>query len=159
MTRRIITIALLLLPSLAPAAEFDSSFDWVAVGALGPQYDAETENPEGDFVFTASLERSFKILTFRTQVGAFLYEDELPLLDRQNDAFVLFSAMDRFGEGPWALVVLGGGGWYQATESANFHVGLGFDYRFYGPWIARGEAVYHHEFEAVAVTIGGGYLF
>lgn len=147
----------------ASAAEFDSSFDWYAAGQIGPVFDPETQDGfslfPGDYVLTASLERRFRILTFRTQIGSFLYEDEILSEDRETAPFVLFTAMDRFGEDRWALIVLGGGGYYDATGEIDFHAGLGFDYRVKGPWAVRGEAVYHHEFESVAVSIGGGYLF
>lgn len=147
----------------ARAAEFDAAFDWYAAGQLGTVYDPETQDSfslfPGDYVATASLERRFRILTFRTQIGAFLYEEELPSEDRETAPFVLFTAMDRFGEDRWALIVLGGGGYYDATGEIDFHAGLGFDYRVKGPWMVRGEAVYHHEFESVAISVGGGYLF
>lgn len=153
----------LLIASGAIASDFDSSFDWVAVGNVGPLYDNKTHggfslNP-GDYTVTASLERTFRILTFRTQVGMFLYGTEIPEINRKTDGYALLTAMDRFGENRWALTVLGGVGYYNASQGIDFHFGLGFDYRVHGPWMVRGEAVYHHEFESVAVTVGGGYMF
>ncbi|MFN7974107.1 MAG: hypothetical protein U0166_17460 [Acidobacteriota bacterium] len=163
-THAILAFTVLLCAScVAQASDFDASFDWVAVGNFGPLYDSKTQDgftlSPGDYTVTASLERTFKILTFRTQVGEFLYQDEIPSIHRENDFYALLTAMDRFGEDRWALVVLGGVGYYNVTQQVDFHVGLGFDYRVHGPWMVRGEAVYHHEVESVAVTIGGGYMF
>ncbi len=162
---RLFGIALVLLAGAsvrARAADFDSYFDWVAVGSAGPLYDSETSdgslNP-GDYTATVSLERTLKILTLRTQVGTFLYSDEIPSLDRESKGYALLSAIDRFGEDRWAVLVLGGVGYYDADQQIDFHAGLAFDYRFKGPWMARGEAVYHHEFRSVAVTVGVGYMF
>lgn len=151
-------MALLLVSAGAGvAAESDAAFDWLAVGSVGPNFDSETSG--ANFVVTASLERRLRILTFRTQIGGFLYGDEVPGKGRENGSFALLSAMDRFGENRWALILLGGIGYYDIPAEADFHVGVGFDYRFHGPWVARGEAIYHHEFSSVAVDVGVGYQF
>jgi hypothetical protein len=159
-----IALLLLLLAAVpASSADYDAEFNWIAAGAVGPVWDGKTQDGfdlvPGDYVGTVSLERVLGVLTVRTQVGGFFYGDEIPDLDRENGGFALLTAMDRFGEGRWAVLVLGGGGYYEASQDLDFHAGIGFDYRFEGPWIVRGEAIYHHEFESVALSAGIGYMF
>ena len=111
------------------ASEFDQSFDWVVAGQIGPLFDSETGGGSlfpGDYVGQLSLERSLHILTFRTSIGGFLYGDEIPAKNRETGSFLLVSAMDRFGEGPWALYILGGAGSYEARTEVDVHAGVGF---------------------------------
>lgn len=147
----------------AVCADYDAEFNWIAAAAVGPVWDGETQDGfdlvPGDYVGTVSMERVLGVLTVRTQIGAFLYGDEIPDLDRESAGFALLTAMDRFGEARWAVLVLGGVGYYDASQDIDFHAGIGFDYRFEGPWIVRGEAIYHHEFESVALGAGIGYMF